>query len=262
MFTMPTDSIIALRNILLQVEKFLAELGNNKNCIYLVESYNDIANNPDKIGAIMHLEGAEAIGRDLELLSLLYRLGLRSMGLTWNYRNNLADGVGEGDNASGLTKYGIKVIKEMDNLGMILDLSHISEKAFFEAFDYYDKPIIASHSNVQRICPHPRNLSDQQLKILGQNGGIIGINQVSFFVGNNNPSINEMIDHIKYIADYIGVEHIALGSDFDGAADIIMAGIEDYRQWEDILKNQGFSAKDIEKILFKNALRVMEEILV
>lgn len=262
MFTMPADATISLRKILLQMEKFFSELDVHRDYIYLIKEYKDIKNNNERLGAVLHLEGAEALGRDLELLTLLYRFGLRSMGLTWNYRNYLADGVGEGENAGGLTNFGIKVIKEMDKLGMILDLSHISERAFLEAFDYYDKPIIVSHSNVQRICPHPRNLSDQQLKILGQNGGIIGINQVEFFVGNNNPGINEMVDHIKYIADYIGVEHIALGSDFDGAADIIMAGIEDYTQWEDILKNQGFLTSDIEKILFRNALRVMEEILV
>ncbi|HZK43599.1 MAG TPA: dipeptidase [Syntrophomonadaceae bacterium] len=262
MFTMPTDQNIALKNILLQTEKFLSELVINESYIYLVKQYEDINLNNDKIGAVLHLEGAEAIGTDLELLRLFYRLGLRSMGLTWNNRNLLADGVGEGPNAGGLSKFGKKTIKEMQKLGIILDLSHISEQAFFETFDYYDNPIMVTHSNVQGICSHRRNLSDEQLKTLAQNGGIVGVNQVSSFISEKKADINGLIDHIQYISDYIGVNHVALGSDFDGADDIIMPGIEEYKQWEELLTKRGFMPQEVAKILHGNALRVMEKILV
>lgn len=261
LFTMPTDSKVAFANIMLQVEKFLSELELNQDYIYLVKKYNDIDFNTNKIGAILHLEGAEAIGNDIELLRLLYRLGLRSLGLTWNHRNLLADGIGEGKDAGGLSKFGKKVIREMLNLGIILDLSHISEKAYFEAFDYYDKPIMVTHSNVRKLCPHPRNLSDDQLKVLAQNGGVVGINQVSFFTNEGNPDISDLIDHIKYVADFIGIDHVALGSDFDGADEIIMSGIEEYKNWADLLLSRGFLPEDIDKILYRNALRVIEAVL-
>ncbi|NLB87768.1 MAG: membrane dipeptidase [Syntrophomonadaceae bacterium] len=261
LFTMPTDSKTAFANIMLQVEKFLSELELNQDYIYLVKKYIDIDLSSNKIGAILHLEGAEAIGTDIELLSLLYRLGLRSLGLTWNHRNLLADGIGEGIDAGGLSKLGKKVIKEMLNLGIILDLSHISEKAYFEAFDYYDKPIMVTHSNVRKLCPHPRNLSDDQLKVLAQNGGVVGINQVSFFTSQNKASIDDLIDHIKYIADFIGINHVALGSDFDGADEIIMSGIEEYKIWDELLLSHGFSPEEIDMILYKNALNVIERVL-
>lgn len=259
---MPTDSQVAFTNIMLQLEKFFLELELNQDYIYLVKSYNDIDFNVNKIGAILHLEGAEAIGREIELLRLLYRLGLRSIGLTWNHRNLLADGIGEGKDAGGLSQFGKKVIKEMLKLGIILDLSHISEKAYFEAFDYYDKPIMVTHSNVRNLCSHPRNLSDEQLKVLAQNGGIVGINQVNFFTSQANPNIYDLIDHIKYIVDLIGIDHVALGSDFDGAEEIIMSGIEKYKDWSELLLKKGFLPQEIDKILCKNALRVMETILI
>ncbi len=261
LFTMPTDSVIALKNVLLQIEKFLIELEKNKNHLYLIKSFADIEKNLNRIGAILHLEGAEAIGRDIELLNFLYRLGLRSMGLTWNYRNFLASGVSDGDDAGGLSKLGKKVLREMEELGIILDLSHISERAFFDSFDYYRKPIMVTHSNVQGICPHPRNLSDAQLRILAQNDGIIGINQVSSFVGHNNPGVKDLVKHIKYVADFIGTKHLALGSDFDGATNIIMSGVEEYSNWENILSDAGFSSPEIDMILYKNALRIIENIL-
>lgn len=263
LFTRPTDANIVLKNILLQIEKFYTELAINNEYIYLVKKYEEIDNNTRKIGAILHLEGAEAIGRDIELLRLLYRLGLRSVGLTWNYRNFIADGVGEGEYAASLTSFGKKVIREMDNLGILLDLSHIAPKAYFAAFDYYNRPIMVTHANAYSICPHPRNLTDEQLKVLADNGGIIGINQVSFFVGTqDNPGVNNLIDHIKYIADTIGVKHIALGSDFDGAEDLIMLGIEEYNKWENLLLGAGFSHNEIDMILNQNALRVIEQVLI
>lgn len=261
LFTMPADSKTAFANIMLQAEKFLSELELNQNYVYLIKKYSDIDLESDKIGAILHLEGAEAIGTDIEFLRLLYRLGLRSLGLTWNHRNLLADGIGEGTDAGGLSKFGKKVIKEMLDLGIILDLSHISEKAYFEAFDYYDKPIMVTHSNVRKLCPHPRNLSDEQLKVLAQNGGIVGINQVSYFTGSDNPSIDDLIDHIKYIADFIGINHVALGSDFDGADEIIMSGIEEYKNWGELLSKRGFLPQEIDMILYQNALRVIKKVL-
>ncbi|NLJ72374.1 MAG: membrane dipeptidase [Syntrophomonadaceae bacterium] len=262
LFTMPTDANIALKNVLLQMEKFHTELEINRDYLYLIKNFTDIDNNSHKIGAILHLEGAEAIGRDIETLSLLYRLGLRSLGLTWNYRNFLADGVAEGQADGGLTNFGKQVIKEMDRLGIMMDLSHVGSRSFFEAFDYYNKPIMITHANAYAICPHRRNLTDEQLKVLADNDGIIGINQVDFFLNETaNAGINDLLAHIKYIADTIGVRYIALGSDFDGADKIVMSGVEEYNRWEGILAGAGFIDDEISQILNKNALRVVSQIL-
>lgn len=264
LFTNAYEQSVSLRNVLLQIEKFYLELSLNDAYLYLITKYADIKNNQSssKIGAVLHLEGAEAIGNDLEILSLLYRLGLRSMGLTWNNRNLLADGIGMGDEASGLTKFGKAVLREMQKLGMLLDLSHISERAYFEAFNYYNYPIMVTHSNVRQLCSHQRNLTDKQLKVLAENDGIVGINQVSYFISSEpDANINQLLNHIKYIADKIGIRHIALGSDFDGAESMVMSGVEEYKSWPDILSQQGFLTQEIDMILYCNAKRVMEKVL-
>ncbi len=264
LFTNSVDQSTSLRNILLQIEKFHCELALNEAYLYLITNYADIEKNQlnDKIGAVLHLEGAEAIGKDLELLRLMHKLGLRSMGLTWNNRNLLADGIGEGDEAGGLSKLGKQVLKEMEQLGMLLDLSHISEPAYFEVFDYYDKPIMVTHSNARQLCSHKRNLTDRQLQVLAQNDGVVGVNQVSFFTSSDaGADINKLIDHIKYIADKVGIRHVALGSDFDGADSIIMSGVEEYKSWTELLLNCGFLPPEIEMILHQNAGRVIKRVL-
>lgn len=263
MFTMPADSNVALREILKQLDKFYVEFEKNSEKLYIVKKYKDIESNLDKnkIACVLHLEGGEALGNDIEILRILYRLGLRSLGLTWNHRNMLADGVGEGERAGGLSEMGRKVIEAMNTMGMVLDLSHISERAFYDSLEFYNKPVIVTHANARALCNHRRNLNDRQLKALAENGGLIGINQVSDFVKQSDSSIDDLINHIIYIGELIGIEHIALGSDFDGADDIVMGGVQDYIKWEEILSLRGLSRQEIEMILAGNALRVLKEVI-
>lgn len=263
LFSMPADCNTCMRQILKQIDKFYLELERNSEYLFLLRDYSDINKELDaeKIACLLHLEGAEALGTDEEILRILYRLGLRSIGLTWNNRNLLADGVGEGKYAGGLSLKGRQIIKEMSKMGIILDLSHISEKSFFDALDYYDKPVLVSHANARALCNHRRNLNDSQLKALALNGGVIGVNQVADFVKKEQPSIDDLLDHIVYIADLIGVDHVGLGSDFDGADKIVMKGIEEYANWESLLSARSFTQQEIEKILGKNALRVIKAVL-
>ncbi len=263
LFSMPVDCNTSMRQILKQIDKFYLEMDKNSEYLFLARDYNDINKGLDsgKIACLLHLEGAEALGTDEEMLRILYRLGLRSIGLTWNNRNLLADGVAEGDQAGGLSLQGRQVLDEMSKLGIILDLSHISEKSFFDALAYYDKPVLVSHANARALCNHRRNLNDSQLRALALNGGVIGINQVADFVKEDSPTVDDLLDHIVYIADLIGVEHIGLGSDFDGADKIVMKGIEDYSKWESLLSARSFTQEEIEKILGLNALRVIESVL-
>ncbi|MEN6349032.1 MAG: dipeptidase [Syntrophomonas sp.] len=263
LFTMPADCNTALRKILKQLDKLYQEMERYSDYIYPVFKAEDIdiEENHQKIGGIIHLEGGEALGTDPEILRTLYRLGLRSLGLTWNQRNYLADGVAEGEGAGGLSLKGREILKEMNRLGIILDLSHISEKAFFDALEYCEKPLMVTHANAQAVCNHCRNLSDRQLKTLADHGGVVGLNQVSSFVKEGKANIDDFLDHAVYIADLIGSEFIALGSDFDGAENIVLPGVEGYMEMEQHLYRRGFNKEEAEMILGANALRVIKTVL-
>ncbi|NLB51575.1 MAG: membrane dipeptidase [Syntrophomonadaceae bacterium] len=261
LFSKPDDSNQVLRQILKQMEKYFREIEDNRDSLYTILNFDDINSpvNYSKIGCLLHLEGAEALGSDIELLQIFYQLGLRSIGLTWNYRNRMADGVGEGAYAGGLTRLGRQLIKEINSLGMILDLAHAGEKSFYEALELYGKPLMVSHANARTLCSHFRNLSDDQLKTVQAYDGLVGVTGVSDFVRDDGiAAMEDLTDHIVYIADLIGTRHIALGSDFDGADHMVMSGIEDYRHLEDLLHQRGFSAIEIENILYYNFQRLLK----
>lgn len=262
LFLYPDEQGTALKGAIRQLECFFAEAERHSDVIYPVFCCSDYQPEGKRIGAVLHLEGAEALGTELEFLRMFYRLGLRSVGLTWNRRNLLADGVMEGESAGGLSRSGIKMVQEMRSLGMLLDLSHISPAGFFQAIDCYQGPVLVTHANARRLCNHPRNLDDAQLKKLAENGGIIGVNQVSDFVRNDKtPDLEDFLDHLVYISELIGVEHVALGSDFDGADNVVLPGIEAYAQLENAMLRRGFEHQELEMIFHNNVLRVLNQIL-
>lgn len=264
LFTMPGSMNESLRQILKQVEKYHHELDQYRDYVQPVYTYEDIitANITGKMACVLHLEGADALGDDSEILSLLYRLGLRSLALTWNNRNLLADGVGEEPGAGGISSKGKDIIYLMEELGIILDLSHISVQSYYDALKLYNKPVLVSHANASTLCNHRRNLNDSQLKALAENGGVIGINQVPEFIKEDGkPQLNDLLDHVTYIADLIGVEYIALGSDFDGADVLLMQGVEEYSRWPQLLADRGFTPVEIDMILNENALRVIKAVI-
>lgn len=264
LFAMPQGMNASLRQILKQVEKYHNELEQYRDYLQSVYTYEDIvtADSTGKMACIMHLEGADALGNDNEILNLLYRMGLRSLGLTWNNRNLLADGVGEEPGAGGISNKGKEIIYLMDKLGILLDLSHSSVKTYYDGFSFYSKPVLVSHANARSLCNHRRNLDDSQLKALADNGGVIGVNQVPEFIKEDGkPELNDLLDHIAYISDLIGVEHVALGSDFDGSDIILMQGVEEYSKWPELLAVRGFTATEVAMILGKNALRVIKAVL-
>lgn len=264
LFTMPRGRNESLRQILKQVEKYNHELELGQDYLQPVFTYEDIvtAESTGKMACILHLEGADALGNDSEILSLLYRLGLRSLGLTWNNRNLLADGVGEEPGAGGISSKGKDIIYLMEKLGIMLDLSHVSIKSYYDALKLYNKPVLVTHANARALCNHRRNLDDGQLKALADNGGVIGINQIPEFIKEDGkPELNDLLDHVVYISDLIGVEHVALGSDFDGDDVMLMQGVEEYSQWPQLLAGRGFTSAEINMILSENALRVIKAIL-
>lgn len=217
-----------------------------------------------KIIAVLGIEGGEALNGELAVLRMLFRLGVRLIGLTWNQRNQIADGVGESITGGGLTEFGRQVIREMNKLGIIIDLAHISEAGFWDALEFSDKPVLVSHANCAALCGHPRNLSDSQIKALAKKGGVLGMSFVPEFLGGEKSGIDVLLDHIDHVAGLAGTDVIALGSDFDGI-DKTAEGLRDCRCYPMItakLIERGYTEKEIRNIMGKNLFRLMERVFV
>jgi Zn-dependent dipeptidase, microsomal dipeptidase homolog len=248
------------------VDKFYLELDKNIDSVALATNYKDLTKNKQKgkISAFLTIEGGEAINGSLYNLRNFYRLGVRLITLTWNFPNEIGFPNCKDEYVyRGLTSFGHELIGEMNNLSMIIDVSHLSDKGFYDVARISKKPFIASHSNSRTITNHPRNLTDEMIKILSQKGGVMGINFEKSFLGENIPAeVSDMINHIKHIRKVGGIDVIAIGSDFDGVelpSEITNIGEIDKLAFE--LKKNNFSEDEIEKIFYKNALRVIKDTL-
>lgn len=212
-----------------------------------------------RLGLLLHLEGGDAIGKRLERLESLREAGLRSLGLTWNWRNLLGDGAMEPMDG-GLTAYGREFIREMNERHILLDLTHASEKTFAQALETTQRTAYVSHANAAKLCRHPRNLKDEQIKAVAQQGGIIGLTYYREFLTQEKVCTMDMlIDHMVYIAELVGCEALALGSDFDGAEDMVVQDITATAYLNRAMEKRGFYPAEIEQILGGNALRFLKE---
>lgn len=255
----------SLKRVLQLCDVFWQEMQRNQQELIPVVNYKDIerANRENKIAIVLSVEGGECLVGDLAILRLLYRLGVRSLGLTWNQRNELADGFWESQSGGGLTCFGKQVIVEMNQLGMLVDLAHISEKGFWDAMEVAKKPLLVSHANCYKICQHPRNLTDEQILALAKKGGIIGITFASEFIDPMQANIYRVLDHIDHVAEIAGTECIGLGSDFDGI-ESTPEGLEDASKYMNITKGlveRGYTKREIKGILGENILRVMKAVM-
>jgi membrane dipeptidase len=257
----------SLKRTLQLIDCFYKEIEKNQDDISLVTNYNQIeeVNSAGKIAAILSIEGGEALEGDLGVLRVLYKLGVRLLTLTWNQRNQIADGIGESRTGSGLTKFGLKVIDEMNRLGMLIDVSHLSETGFWDVIKRSKAPIVASHSNCYALCPHLRNLKDEQIKALADKGGVIGITFVPNFLTQEKrkTTVGDVVKHIDYLVEKVGVDYIGLGSDFDGTGGLPLGleGVDKVPNITGELLDRGYKEKDIKKILGENFLRVFKEVV-
>lgn len=259
----PASSSFAIADGVDSFFKLVETKDNNLLQIKKVEDFT-LANKEGKVGAILHFEGAGGLDSEFITLRNYYRLGLRSMGLAWSNYNRFATGVGVKEER-GLTAEGKELVQEMEYLGIVVDVSHLNEKSFWDVIDVASRPVIASHSNAYTVCPHIRNLKDAQIKALADTGGTIGINfAVSFLAENKKPediTFEDIYSHIEHIIDVASINHISFGSDFDGTSvPLILKDISYYPKLLEFLENKGFSKQEIEKITYKNFLRVFKQV--
>lgn len=270
-----------LEQCLEMIDCFYQQLSQNKDKIKLVLNYEDIMQNQKtgKISALLTIEEGGVTKGNLAHLRNFYRLGVRMMTLTWNYDN----GIGypnfkyiEGEvpdfknpnTIDGLTELGIDFIREMELLGMIIDVSHLSDGGFYQVLNNTTKPFVASHSNARKVCNHSRNLTDDMIRKLADRGGVTGINYcpsfLSYAEGENKAegSICSVVDHIKHIVSVGGYECVGLGSDFDGIPTHKELPDASYLPllYEALVKS-GMRYYEIEAIFYKNVLRVYHDIL-
>ena len=273
------------------------------------------AHREHKLAALMGIEGGHSIEADMHLLRDYYRLGVRYMTLSWSNTNEWADSSGDIDDAkvehhNGLTDFGKLVVLEMNRLGMMVDISHVADKTFWDAMGTTKAPVIASHSSARALVEAPRNMTDDMLKAVAKNGGVVQVNFFNGFIDENfrkaeeaqradqdkarekylaqmksegkevsfieldrmerewvgkipRPPLKSLIDHIDHIAKVAGIDHVGLGSDFDGVSGATPQGIDsaaDLAKITQALLDRGYSAEDIHKILGGNLMRVFGEV--
>ncbi len=224
---------------------------NSNNEIQLIEKKDDFDEN--KINILLSLEGASPIINDINNLYAFYKLGIRAMGLTWNHRNFVADGI---NNDYGLTSFGIEVIKEMENINMIIDVSHLNKNGFNDVVYHTTKPFIASHSNSRFIFDNKRNLYDDQILEIISRKGFIGINFYSQFISDKSNDLKlELLRHIEHILKLGGENVLGMGADFDGIDSTPFEDAASYPELISLLANElKLENALIEKIMYKNLL--------
>lgn len=256
----------AMKRAMQIIDKFYQQIEIYSDNIMSCCNYRDIENavSSSKVAAILSIEGGDALQGDLSALRMFYRLGVRSLCLTWNHRNEIADGVADGITGGGLTPFGRDVIMEMNRLGMIVDVSHLSERGFWDVVEISGHPIIASHSNAKSVCSHRRNLTDEQILALKNNGGVMGMNLCpAFLTSEGEASLKDVINHIEHIASVGGIDIIGIGADFDGIDDTPreIKGVENIDGIFNELLKLNYPQEAVDKIAGGNFLRVIRQVL-
>ena len=242
---------------------FLAEVDAHADQIAIATTAEEIEAiaASGRIAAVLTIENSEVLERSLWVLPMLQRLGVRSMTLTWSYRAHAADGAFENVTGGGLTHFGRDLVRSMNELGMIVDISHISDQGFWDVIDVTDAPIIGSHNACRALCEHPRNLTDDQIRAVADNGGVIGVTYVPAFVDadESKRTLDRLLDHFDHIAQVAGTDCVGLGSDFDGGGDVLKDATVVPQITEGLLA-RGWQEEDLRKLLGLNHLRVFRQV--
>uniref|UniRef100_A0A7V2ZKT6 T9SS type A sorting domain-containing protein n=1 Tax=Ignavibacterium album TaxID=591197 RepID=A0A7V2ZKT6_9BACT len=245
---------------------FNSELSQNTNTIAQATNWNEADSliQQNKIATVIGVEGGHHIENSIDKLISLYNSGMRYMTITWNNSTDWAVSAQDSRSTTvGLSDFGRQVIRTMDSLGIIIDVSHTGIKTIQDILQVTQNPIIATHSGARALRNHYRNLYDWQIQDIANRGGVIGIVFYPYFLnGTSNASINDVIAHIDYIKNLVGIDYVAIGSDFDGI-EVVPLGLEDTSKFPNLteaLFERGYSREDIDKILYKNFKRVFEQV--
>jgi membrane dipeptidase len=255
----------ALRTAMEMIDIFYRECEKHKDAIAPVTTHGGImkAVNEGKVAAMLSIEGADVIEGKIGMLRVFHRLGVRMVGLVHSLRNELADGVADDRTRGGLSELGVQAVEELDRLGVLIDVSHLSDAGFWDLLDVTKGPVMASHSNSRAVCHHPRNMTDEMIEAMADRGGVMGMNFAPSFVHPTQATIQGVVDHIDHIVDLVGPDHVGLGSDFDGIP-YTPAGLEDVTRMPNItaeLVERGYAKEDVRKILGENHLRLIKGVI-
>ena len=241
-------------------------INTHKEYISIYKSYNDIEkiSAEGKICAVPTIEDLGPVDGDISHIEKLNKLGFKMASITWNHENTLGypNSSDKGIMGSGLKRFGIEAVERMNELGMIVDVSHLSDGGFYDVAKHSKRPFAASHSNARQVANHTRNLTDDMIKILSDAGGVTGINFYSRFLSQSAKTsrISDIIEHIKHIRNAGGIECIAIGSDYDGINDQLeLYDASMHPLLIQALEKARFTHTEIEKITYKNALRLFKD---
>jgi membrane dipeptidase len=257
-FTPPRFSgVEALAHALNHLQRALEWVERHRDKVRLILTKRDLEDD-GRIGILLSLEGASPIMGSVEFLRLFFRLGIRCLTLTWNHRNELADGVGVGDAAGGLTEVGKAIVAECERLGIAVDVSHLSERSFWDLMKVATKPVFASHSNFRSLCDHPRNLTDEQVKAVAEKGGVICLTFVPAFVGGD---LAQFVRHYFHGVELVGEKALGLGSDFDGCRNPVLPDASAFPQLAQALRKSGVPLPALKSFFHANLLRYFRKTL-
>jgi membrane dipeptidase len=261
----------AVRRTLQMLDLFYREAEANADKVLVATSAADIrrAKLEGRVAAVLGIEGGEALEGDLAALRCFYRLGVRLLTVAWNRRNALADGQKESRTGGGLTTLGVEAIQEMNRLGIIVDVSHLSAAGVRDVLQVSQSPVIASHSNARALRDIPRNLSDEQVRGLASSDGLVAVTFVPFFIGlDGQATLERLLDHVEHLLQVAGEDHVGVGSDYDGfgfggPADQFhdMPDVSHLPRLTEGLLKRDLSERVVEKVLGGNFLRVFEEVV-
>lgn len=260
-FIAPEYKETAMARAMEIIKKTKSEILKSSGRMALCKNYKDYCQNEGKIRAFLSLEGGEPIGSE-EALLRLYDEGVRLVALSWNYKNQICAGVLEEDETLGVTEFGKEIIALMNKLGIIIDVSHLNDKSFWDVLELSKKPVIASHSNSRTICPNKRNLTDEQFLAIKRSGGIVGINFYPYFLTEEkNASVEDIIRHIEHFLALGGEDFLGIGADFDGVSCLPrnICGAEDVSKLFDEMLKYGYKEEIIKKISCTNMERFLKE---
>lgn len=262
----------SINEAMLQIQKIIKISEENKDIVIIKNKVDlEYVLETKKIGFIISLEGFEPLSGYVELLDIYYKLGIRAGMLVWNGINSFASGTDQ--ETGGLTDLGRLAIKKMNELGILIDVSHLNEEGFWDVINLNKKPTIASHSNVRELFNHKRNLTDKQILAIAKSGGVIGV--VSYFskVDEENPTsirheddetetIHDYIKHIEYLINIVGYDHVAFGFDFNMyLGDFGVEGLESAKNIPDVVKlllKRGHKIEDVQKLAGGNWIRILK----